>query len=69
MKLAVFGATGPTGRQVVTQALEQGHDVTAFARSPEKLGLEHEGLTVIKGDVMDVASVESAVQGQKEEDL
>ncbi len=26
----VFGATGPTGHQVVMQALAQGHTVTAF---------------------------------------
>ncbi len=64
MKLIIFGPTGSTGRQVVTQALQQGHDVTAFARSPEKLDLTHEKLQVIKGDVLDLASVERAIQGQ-----
>jgi putative NADH-flavin reductase len=64
MKVIIFGSTGSTGRQVVTQALEQGHDVTAFVRSPEKLGLQNEKLQVIKGDVLDLASVESAIQGQ-----
>ena len=64
MKLIVFGSTGSTGRQVVTQALQQGHDVTAFARSPEKLDLKHEKLQVIKGDVLDLDAVERAIQGQ-----
>ena len=64
MKLIIFGSTGSTGRQVVTQALEQGHDVTAFARSPEKLDQKHEKLQVIKGNVLDYASVERAIQGQ-----
>ena len=64
MKLIIFGSTGSTGRQVVTQALEQGHDVTAFARSPEKLDQKHERLQVIKGDVLDFASVERAIHGQ-----
>ena len=64
MKLIIFGSTGRTGRQVVTQALEQGHDVTAFARSPEKLDQKHEKLQVITGDVLDFASVERAIQGQ-----
>ncbi len=64
MKLIIFGPTGSTGRQVVTQALEQGHDVTAFARSPEKLDQKHEKLQVIKGNVLDFASVERAIQGQ-----
>ena len=64
MKLIIFGSTGSTGRQVVTQALEQGYDVTAFARSPEKLDQKHEKLQVIKGNVLDFASVERAIQGQ-----
>ena len=54
MKLIIFGSTGCTGRQVVTQALEQGHDVTGFARSPEKLDQKHERLQVIKGNVLDL---------------
>lgn len=36
MKLAVFGATGGIGGQVVTQALEQGHTVTAVVRDPQR---------------------------------
>ena len=64
MKLIIFGSTGDTGRQVVTQALEQGHEVTAFARSPEKLDQKHEKLQVIEGNVLDFASVERAIQGQ-----
>jgi len=64
MKLIIFGSTGNTGRQVITQALEQGHEVTAVARSPEKLDQKHEKLQVIKGNVLDFASVERAIQGQ-----
>jgi len=64
MKLIIFGSTGDTGRQIVTQALEQGHDVTAFARSPERFDQKHEKLQVIKGNVLNFASVERAIQGQ-----
>ena len=64
MKVIIFGSTGPTGRQVVRQALEQGHDVTAFARSPEKIDQKHEKLQVVKGDVLDFAAVEHALQRQ-----
>ena len=64
MKLIIFGSTGGTGRQIVAQALEQGHDVTAFARSPERLEQKHVKLQVIKGNVLDFASVERAIQGQ-----
>ena len=47
MKLINFGSTGGTGRQVVTQGLEQGHDVTAFARSPERLDQKDEKLQAL----------------------
>jgi putative NADH-flavin reductase len=66
MKIAVFGATGGTGRELVGQALERGHHVTAQARSPEKLaGLGHANLDVVRGDVLDQTDVERAVTGQE----
>ena len=37
IKVAVLGATGPSGVQVVTEALERGHDVTAIVRNPGKM--------------------------------
>ena len=41
LKLLIFGGTGVTGKEVVKQALDLGHDVTVIARSPEKLqGIE-----------------------------
>jgi putative NADH-flavin reductase len=64
MKLLVFGATGGTGRELVEQALAQGHEVTAYARNPAKLGdITHARLQVIRGDVLDAAAVEQAVPG------
>jgi putative NADH-flavin reductase len=64
MRLLIIGSTGGTGRRLVAEALERGHDVTAFARRPEKLALEHERLRVVRGDVVDSPSVETAVRGQ-----
>ena len=57
MKLVVFGATGNTGRNVVEQALEAGHEVTAVARKPPALKISHARLEVLRGDVMDPDSV------------
>ena len=64
MKIIIFGATGGIGSQVVSQALEQGHTVTAFARSAEKVGIRHENLSIAVGDVMDPGSLETAITGQ-----
>ena len=64
MKLLIFGSTGSIGRQLVKQALEQGHLVTAFARDPSVLDIKHDSLNVVQGDAMDLPSVEKAVQGQ-----
>jgi putative NADH-flavin reductase len=63
-RVLIIGATGGTGRQLVRQALEQGHEVTAFVRNPRRLKMEHPNLRIVQGDVLDYALVESAMQGQ-----
>ena len=64
MKLAVFGATGPTGKEVVAQALDRGYQLTAFARRPQAVP-EHERLCVVPGDATrDALAVAEAVRGQ-----
>jgi putative NADH-flavin reductase len=63
MRLTVFGATGGTGTQVVTQALDAGHEVVAVVRDPARLPVPAApGLTVVKADVMDVESILPAVE-------
>jgi putative NADH-flavin reductase len=52
MRIAVVGATGHTGRQVVEQALARGHVVTALARRPDSIPLEDENLTPVAADVL-----------------
>lgn len=64
LRVLVIGATGGTGRQLVRQALDLGHEVTAFVRKPAKLKIEHPNLRVVKGNVLDYASLESAMRGQ-----
>lgn len=65
MKILIFGSTGSIGRELVKQAVEQGHDVTAFARNPAKVNLEHVNLTVVEGDVLYRASLEMVVPGHE----
>ena len=64
LRILIIGATGGTGRELVRQALEQGHQVTALARKPKKMKLEHPNLRVVQGNVRDYESVESAMRGQ-----
>jgi putative NADH-flavin reductase len=63
MKLAVLGASGRTGRQIVELALEAGHHVRALVRSRGKLQLTHERLEYVMGDATDAAAVQRAVEG------
>ena len=65
MKIVVFGASGGMGIKVVEQALEAGHIVTAFLRTPSKIAIQHPNLTLFQGDVMDAAAVENAIAGQE----
>ncbi len=64
MKVAIFGATGATGRLVVEQALAEGHTVTAFARNPEAVTIKHVGLSIVQGNVFQATDVRRGVEGQ-----
>jgi putative NADH-flavin reductase len=64
MKIIVFGATGGTGKLILTQALAKGHSVTAFARHPEALPQDPH-LRVIQGDVLDFNTVVHAMHGHR----
>jgi putative NADH-flavin reductase len=63
MKLVIFGPTGGTGEQLVQQALDAGHVVTAVARHPEAISLVHPRLDVLQGDVLDPVWPGSGIGG------
>ncbi|MFE9927973.1 NAD(P)-dependent oxidoreductase [Streptomyces sp. NPDC005533] len=64
-KIALFGATGSIGAQVLREALRRGHEVTAVVREPARLADSGGGATaVVRGDVLDPASVAQAAAGQ-----
>lgn len=65
MRIAVVGATGRTGRQVVEQALARGHRVTALARRPADVDLRHEHLAVAAADVLDPDRLGAALAGSE----
>jgi len=63
MKLVVLGATGGIGLEIVRQAAELGHRVTAFVRAPERLKTFGDRIAVIRGDVLNNAELERAISG------
>ena len=52
-KILVLGATGGTGQQVISRALQQGHQVTALVRNPQRLTVRDDRLRVLAGSVTD----------------
>jgi putative NADH-flavin reductase len=64
MRLTIFGASGLTGTCLVSQALDLGHDVTAFVRTAGSVAQRHPNLDVVVGDVSNASDVERLVNGQ-----
>jgi nucleoside-diphosphate-sugar epimerase len=63
VKLAVLGATGSIGRELVTQALDAGHDVTALVRGQPKPHELDGRATLVGGDVTSIDAVNRVVDG------
>ncbi|MFF8725592.1 NAD(P)-dependent oxidoreductase [Streptomyces sp. NPDC015171] len=64
MKLTVFGATGGIGRELVRQALDAGHDVTAVVRNPSGFGVTGARLEVVRSDLTGSEELRAAVRGR-----
>lgn len=65
MRLAVLGATGGTGRNVVDQAVAAGHKVTAVVRDPARLDLAAPELEIVSADVLDPDALEPPLTGSE----
>ena len=61
-RIIIFGATGRVGRSLVDYALEAGHHVTAFARTPSKITRTHSRLSVVQGDIYQPQTVRRALE-------
>lgn len=61
MKIAVFGASGGTGQQIVKQALEKGLQIKALVRDPRKMTISDPKLEIVQGDILNAKSVDKAV--------
>ena len=63
MRITVFGANGGTGRLLVAQAANAGHQVTAVTRHPDTFPIEHGNLTLFAGDATEFDSTLAAIRG------
>lgn len=64
LDIVVYGATGKVGSHVVQEALDRGYRVTAVSRHPEEIETQHVNLSVVKGDLLDEASIKKIVAGK-----
>lgn len=62
MTILVTGASGTVGRNVVEQLSQRGADMRALVRDPAKASFP-QGVSVVQGDMLDVDSLHSALQG------
>ncbi|MFT2020405.1 NAD(P)-dependent oxidoreductase [Streptomyces sp. 796.1] len=62
MRITLFGATGRMGQLLTQLALDAGHEVTAYARTPGKLRITHPKLSVVAGQLDDEEAILEAVR-------
>jgi putative NADH-flavin reductase len=62
MKIAVIGASGNIGSQILMEALSRRHLITAIARNPEKIAARA-GVTAVRGDLSDPAGLAAVLRG------
>jgi hypothetical protein len=66
MRVAVLGASGAVGRLLVQEALDRNLEVVAIARDPSRIPVpDRPGLTKVKADVYEAASIARAVEGSE----
>ncbi|MCP8616049.1 NAD(P)-dependent oxidoreductase [Salirhabdus salicampi] len=63
MNILILGATGRVGSQIVTYALHNRHHVTVLVRTPEKIQINSENLTIIQGNVLSKNDIVRAMHG------
>jgi len=64
-KILFIGASGMLGKPVALELMRAGFPVTFLARDVEKMKKLFPNAAVVKGDVFDIASLETAMAGQE----
>jgi putative NADH-flavin reductase len=63
MRLLVLGATGGIGKYLLEYATARGHEVTAFARSPQKIALKSGRMRAVSGDLLNPDQLAQVLPG------
>ena len=63
MNVALIGATGFVGSQVLKELVSRGHQVTAIARNPDKIDVTDDLITPVAANVLDPLEVTASVTG------
>ena len=63
MKIAIIGASGETGTELITVALAKGHEIIGVARTPENIASNDPRVTKRKGDAFDEQSMIDGIEG------
>lgn len=61
--IALFGATGPTGRHIIEEALKQGYKLSVYTRDAKKLAAFAGKVKIVVGDLQDLDAIANCVQG------
>jgi putative NADH-flavin reductase len=61
--IAMLGATGMVGGYIVQEALAQGYDIRALARTPAKLHALKDQITIVEGNARDLSAIDVLLQG------
>jgi putative NADH-flavin reductase len=64
MKIAIIGATHGIGLAMTQAALADGHGITALARTPSRMPINHSRLRVVAGDAQEPDAIAKVVEGQ-----
>lgn len=61
--IALFGATGPTGKHIIEEALKQGYHLTVYARDEKKLASFAGRIEIVVGDLQNQSAIAKCVLG------
>jgi putative NADH-flavin reductase len=61
--IALFGASGRTGKPLIALLLSKGYTVKALVRNPQSITTKHTQLQLMKGNILNASDVETVVQG------